>query len=139
MQSQRITAAPAKLKRSGLHRLECAMCATYVYATVAQLEQHGMPLCPVCQQAFEPERIELALMLGRDDAPVVVAWRDLTQAKMMSQDRSLGHQEVLARISAGTLNRMDARALDEIREAQRKASRARRIAAIMPVPEPLPF
>lgn len=64
----RTTAEPGTLKRTGLHRLDCEQqCGAYVYATVAQLEQHGMPFCS-CGARFIPDRPELALhVLPADD------------------------------------------------------------------------
>lgn len=52
----------AEFSREGLHRLECE-CAAYIYATVAMLERHGLPVCP-CGKLFEPARRELARLLG---------------------------------------------------------------------------
>jgi hypothetical protein len=94
----------AKFKRSGLRRLNC----------------------PACSR-FEPERVELALLLGRDDLPVVRALFDRTENK----------EE--ARLRAGVLNNMSVRALDEIRAEQAGIARRRRLAALVPAPEPMPF
>lgn len=126
-------------KRTGLHRLNCPMCPGYAYGTVANLESVGLPAC-ACGETLQPERIELAIMLGLEDAPVVLAWQSMTADKVQSQTRSVGGwQKALQRQGAGTLNRMDVSALEEIRAEQAAAARKRRIAAIMPTPEPLPF
>lgn len=48
--------------RKGLHRLECA-CGAYLYSTVANVEQRGLPSC-ACGERFVPARRELAEILG---------------------------------------------------------------------------
>jgi hypothetical protein len=128
----------AKFKRSGLHRLNCPACSGYTYSTVASLETVGFPRC-ACGEQFEPERVELALLLGRDDLPVVRALFDRTENKEDSQLRSVGRRGVEARLRAGVLNNMSVRALDEIRAEQAGIARRRRLAALVPAPEPMPF
>lgn len=121
-------------KRSGLHRLECEACDGYGYHTVANLEKHGLPSCG-CGSRMVPERLELALLLGVDDAPVVREWRWLTdrkeRAQMPAAKRPCQVSENLASMAE--------RAANEIIADQRKTSRRRRLAAILPTPEPLPF
>lgn len=53
---------PPAFTRKGLHRLECE-CGAYVYAVVANLEEHGIPSCS-CGERFVPARRELAGLLG---------------------------------------------------------------------------
>lgn len=132
--------------RKGLHRLECGMCPCYGYFTVAMLEQLGeAPDCLAreCIGRLEPTELDLAFMLGLDDAAVVVRWRELTHNSELSQLRSVrGTQRAAERRSLGTLNPMDVKAADEIRQERRENARAARLAALRPaprVPDPMPF
>lgn len=48
------------MTRQGLKRLECADgCGCIAYMTLAQLERHGMPLCP-CGAGLVPDDLEVA-------------------------------------------------------------------------------
>jgi hypothetical protein len=125
-------------KRGGLHKLACPTCPGYGYATVANLETVGLPVC-ACGETFQPERLEVALLLGLDDAPVVMALRQRTDDKERSQLRSLRRNGEMVRRLAGTLNDMSAKALEEIRSEQREQARTRRLNALLPAPEPMPF
>lgn len=152
-------------KRSGLHRLECMACTGYTYSTVANLETVGLPSC-ACGERMLPERLELAVLLGVDDGTMRDEIEGLTLDKQRSQERSLGKRMSRAAIEearrAGTVNDMAAKALDEIRTAEREKARARRLAAfglgetveyrkvrgkveeirtrfVLPTPELLPF
>lgn len=120
-------------KRSGLHRLECPACPGYAYGTVANLETVGLPRC-ACGETMQPERLELALMLGVD-SPIVSEWRRRTdrkeRAQMPAARRPCQTSDALANMAE--------RAALEIVAEQRHESRRRRIAAILPTPEALPF
>jgi hypothetical protein len=118
----------AKFKRTGLHRLDCPMCPGYAYGTVANLESVGLPVC-ACGERMQPARIELALMLEADDAPVMTAYR--------SKVSSVAHGQ--AWTGRGGLEQPEQRAVDHIAREQRHAARQRRIAALMPVAQPMPF
>jgi hypothetical protein len=131
-------AKPRTFKRSGLHKLECRDCAAYVYATVAQLEAHGMPVCP-CGAAYVPDELELAFLLGLYDAPVVAEFEQRTHRSELAQQRRIGWMEAQRRHAAGTLNPMSVKAADEMRAERRARARSNRLSAIMPKPEPLPF
>jgi hypothetical protein len=131
-------ATPKPFSRSGLHRLECS-CGNYTYSTVAPIETYGMPMCARCSAPFEPARLELALLLGLDDAPVLAAFMDRTEDKDASQLRRLGRKGVDRKLAAGTLNSMTARAFDEIVAEQRQQSRERRLNALTPTVEAMPF
>jgi hypothetical protein len=132
------TTPGAKFKRGGLHKLVCPGCPGYTYSTVANIEAVGLPRC-ACGETFQPERLELALMLGHDDAPVVEELARRTDDKERSQLRSVGRSGEMLRRFAGTLNDMSAKALEEIRCEQREEARARRLNALLPAPEPMPF
>lgn len=123
----------AKFKRTGLHRLTCTACPTYGYFTVAMLEQAGLPRCwrDGCGETLMPDRIEVALLLGVDDAPVMAAYR----AKV----GSVAHGQASHYAKGRELESPEFRAIESISREQRKAARERRIAAILPTPEPLPF
>lgn len=128
--AQRVTKnKPRKpFARTGLHRLDCDRCSAYVYATVASLETHGFPLC-ACTGTFQPQRLELALMLGCDDSPVMLAY--------VSKTSSVAHGQ--AWTGRTGLAQPEQRAFEQIDADQRAASRARRIAALKPPTEPIPF
>jgi hypothetical protein len=116
-------------RRSGLHKLECD-CGGYVYATVAQLELRGLPCCG-CGERFVPERLELAELLGLMDAPAVAEYRrELSgvlhgQASHGRRGRELRPAELVA--------------AERVERRRRELARKRRLTAILPVPEPMPF
>lgn len=120
----------SEFKRSGLHRLECSGCGAYVYGTVANLERHGMPVCG-CGGGFMPERLELAMLLGLEDAPVVVEYeRELSsvihgQASHVQRGRSVRVPEAVA--------------AERVERDRRERGRAHVLAALRPVAEPIPF
>lgn len=124
---------PAKFKRTGLHRLECPVCSCYGYFTVAMLEDVGLPRCfrDGCGETLQPARIELALMLGAEDAPIYHAYA----AKV----GSVAHGQASHYMKGRECESPEYRAIESISREQRKAARQRRIAAILPVPEPMPF
>jgi hypothetical protein len=135
---------PAPFKRGGLHRLECPDCPCYGYFTVAMLEDAGLPGCfrAGCGATMMPAELELAFLLGADNAPVVEEWRRRTANSELAQCRSLGWERAAERHAAGTLNRMDAKHADEMRQERRLMARERRLAALRPVPlssDPIPF
>lgn len=122
----------AKFKRTGLHRLECPVCPCYGYFTVAMLEAAGeLPSCfsRGCGETMVPARIELALMLDCDDAPVMLAYR--------AKCSSVAHGQAWTGKSG--LAQPEQRAFESISRDQRVAARQRRIAALLPTPEVLPF
>lgn len=134
------TNSPRAFRRAGLHRLECPMCDTYGYFTVAMLEAAGLPQCwrEGCGEPLEPVEVELALMLDVDTARV----RDLfdrTDDKERSQLRSLGRRGLELKQTLGTLNSMSVAALADVNAERRQEARARRLAAIAPSPEPMCF
>ena len=123
----------AKFKRTGLHRLECPTCPCYGYFTVAMLEAAGqLPSCFTrgCGERLQPARIELALMLGAmaADAPVMVAYE--------RKVHSVAHGQAWSRKGQAS---PEMRAAEIIAAEQRKAARQRRIQALMPTPDPMPF
>lgn len=129
--------AAKTFKRSGLHRLECQACPCYGYFTVAMLEKAGqMPRCfaPDCGAEMQPERLELALMLGVD-SPIVHEYHERTIRKQMAQ-MPKGKRPCMR---SEHLDDMGAKAAREIVAEQRHDARQRRIRAILPTPEPLPF
>lgn len=121
-------------KRSGLHRLECQDCPGYAYLTVACLETVGLPSC-ACGGRLVPERLELALMLGVQDAPIVAEYMARTARKERAQYPASRRPCQMS----GALADMGARAAAEIVAEQRQQSRQRRLTALMPTPEVLPF
>lgn len=123
----------AKFKRSGLHKVECPACDGYAYVTVAMVESVGLPSCH-CGEGMVPERLELALLLGVD-SPIVAEWRRRTDRKERAQMPAARRPCQ----SSDALANMAERAALEIVAEQRCEARKRRIAAILPTPEPLPF
>jgi hypothetical protein len=124
-------------KRAGTHRVECPACPTYGYFTVAMLEDIGLPSCwrPGCGETMHPARLELALTLGDDAAPIVAEYRERTIRKEIGQLPKAKRPCMLT----DHLADMGAKAAREICAEQRAEARERRIRAILPTPEPLPF
>lgn len=133
----------AKFKRGGLHKIACPDCSCYGYFTIAMLEEAGLPACfrQGCGATMQPERIEAALLLGADDAPIMSAY--------MAKVSSVAHGQASHYMKGRELESPEFRALfgdpkdvkrypGLIRE-QRAESRRRRIAAILPTPEPMAF
>jgi hypothetical protein len=120
-------------KRAGLHKLECPNCPGYAYSTVANLESVGFPCC-ACGERMQPERLELALMLGVD-SPIVAEYQRRTDRKLRAQMPAAKRPGQLS----DSLADMGLKAAMEIVAEQRLQSRQRRIAAILPTPEALPF
>jgi len=105
------------------------------------LEDAGLPVCwrAGCGDTLAPTEVELALLLDLEDSPLVMAWREMTHCKELSQQRSVGWERAAERHAAGTLNRMDAKALDEMRAERSRVARERRLNALMPTVEAMPF
>jgi hypothetical protein len=119
----------AAFKRSGLHKLECE-CGGYVYATVAQLEQRGLPSCG-CGERFVPERLELAELLGVEDAPAVAEYR----AELSSVLRGQASHGIRGR----ELRPAELVAFERVEQRRRERARSNRLTALLPVAEALPF
>jgi hypothetical protein len=94
------------------------MCDGYVYGTVADLEK-GLPACR-CGETFQPQRLELAMLLEADDAPVMRAY--------VSKVSSVAHGQAWTGRSG--LAQPEQRAYEEISREQRKAARGRRLSAL---------
>lgn len=114
-------------KRSGLHRFECG-CGNYTYSAVAAVESHGRPVCP-CGLVFQPGRIELAFLLGVEDAPIVDEFR--------REANSVCHGQAWT----GDYSHRAAENTVAERLEQRRSDRARsnRLGALLPAVEPMPF
>ena len=126
-----MTARP--FKRSGLHRLDCAamMCDGYVYATVAQCEQ-GLPACR-CGSRFVPVEVELAEILGLEDCAAVDEYRREIESIWHGQE---AHGK---RLGGAKLREPHDLAMARISRRRREDARQRRISALLPTPEPMPF
>lgn len=116
-------------KRSGLHRLEC-VCGAYTYSTVACLEGHGVPSCG-CGEQFAPDEVELAFLLGLEDAPSVAEYRAELSSVMHGQ-ASHGQR-------GRQLRPAESVAAERVSTRRRERARSNRLRAIMPVAEPMPF
>lgn len=116
-----------------MHRLNCTGCDAYVYATVAMLEKHGCPVC-ACGQPFTPERLELALTIGVDH-PAAAELEARTYRKVRAQQP---HARFNGSQLAST-DELQLRALLEISAEQRQTARERRLRAIQPTPDDIPF
>lgn len=110
------------------------MCPGYAYGTVANLETVGLPRC-ACGETLQPTELELAMLLGADDAPVMLEWNDRTERKLMGQKPALVRQ---SRGASVKLDDMGERAMREIVSERRERAR-RRNAAVRRVPEAIPF
>lgn len=120
-------------KRSGLHRLDCGatLCGGYVYATVAQLESLGIPACP-CGTRYVPIEVELADLLGLDDCHAIDEYRREIESIWQGQE---SHARRLDR----TLRDPHTVAMTRIVKRRSEDARKRRVSALRPTPEPLPF
>jgi hypothetical protein len=123
----------AAFKRAGLHPLDCpsATCHGYVYATVAQLEALGLPCCP-CGTAYVPREVELAELLGLEDCAAVDEYRREIESVWHGQE---AHASRLGR----TLRDPHELAMSRIVKRRRDDARRRRVSALLPTPEPMPF
>lgn len=117
-------------KRAGLHRLNCPTCPAYVYATVAALERHGRPVC-ACGTVFVPSEVELADLLGVDCAAVEEYRREVESIWK-------GQAAHGARLGS-RLQDPHTLAMSRIVARRRQEARTRRVAALKPAPEPMPF
>jgi hypothetical protein len=133
----------AKFKRSGLHRLECPMCSCYGYFTVAMLEDVGLPECfrKGCGETMQPAKIELAMMLGADDAPIMHEYEAKVQsvAKGQAPHYAKGRELESPEFRALYGNPKDRKREPGLIAIQRSNARQRRIMALMPAPEPMAF
>lgn len=127
--------------RKGLHRLECGSCDGFLYATIATLEARGLPRCGWCQDTMHPTMLEVALMIGDDNAPAMSAYREKVssvahgQAHTGRDPKSMESPEFRALF--GDVKRPDR---DPGLIAQQRADmRRRKIAALLPTPAPMPF
>lgn len=113
--------------RRGLRPLSCP-CGAKVYATWAQVEQHGLPIHG-CGEPFTPEEVEFAFGLGLDTT-LVAEYRERVRAYMKGQE---GHKN-----RNHTVNDPYGPCAREFEQARAKAARATRLAALRPA-EPIPF
>jgi hypothetical protein len=116
-------------KRSGLHRLACDGCDSYVYATVAQLERAGLPSCG-CGAGFVPDRVELAELLDVD-CPA----RDEYRTELSSVMRGQASHGIRGR----ELRPAELVAFERVEKRRRERARSNRLSALLPAAEPLPF
>lgn len=136
MPKQRTAQSP--FKRAGLHRVECS-CGNYTYSTVAALERYGLLTCP-CGDRFEPTELEVAFILGLDDATVVREYQRRTAGSEMAQARGVGSwQRAAERVTAGTLQPMSVKTATDMRAERRARARSNRLSAIRPAAAPMPF
>ena len=120
-------------KRAGLHKLECpsATCDGYIYATVAQLERHGLPVCP-CGTPYAPTEFELAEILGLEDCAAVDEYRREIESVWHGQE---SHAHRVDR----KLRDPHELAMGRIVKRRREDARKRRVTALLPAPAPMPF
>lgn len=121
-------------KRAGLHRLECPMCSCYGYFTVAMLEAAGeLPLCFArgCGETLQPTELELAMLLDAEDSRPMSEYRRECnsvakgQASHYARGRELRSPEMVA--------------AERVESSRRSSARQRRLSALLPVAEPMPF
>lgn len=116
--------------RKGLHRLECQLCDGYVYATVAQLEARGLPVC-WCGERLQPTELELAMILEAEDSRPMVEYRRECNSVAKGQQshirrgRDVQSPEMLA--------------AERVESSRRRSARQRQVMALMPVAEAMPF
>lgn len=116
--------------RRGLHRLECG-CGGYVYATVSALERFGLPSCP-CGERFEPERVDVAMILGLEDCAAVLEFRREASSVMHGQaPRAIRY--------GGAVRDPELVAAERVEKRRRERARSNRLGALRPAAEPMPF
>lgn len=120
-------------KRRGLRRLECD-CGAAIYATFAQLERHGRPVC-ACGGEFLPDDVELAMALGLEDAPVVIEY----QAAVSSISRGQSGPARSLRTNARKFTDPQQLAAERVERARRERARSNRLGALAPAADPMPF
>lgn len=135
---------PAPFTRKGLHRLTCDQCQGFIYVTISQLEQRGMPPC-WCGERFRPDRYELAAALGMDH-PAEDALRQDGENREAAQCWKMGgyqkHLERMSGIGGSVPANMHERALEALRLEEREAARrrrGRRVGVLVPVVDAIPF
>lgn len=124
---------PKPFTRKGLHRLECSglKCDGFAYLTIARLErnlkEHGRLLVCACGEEMRAESIDLVFALGLDDDRLNADMQRTLLHKESNQRRSLGGTNTVElKRSAGTLNDMFAKTIDDMRQEQRERAHARR-------------
>ena len=118
----------AAFKRSGLHKLECG-CGAYVYATVAMLEQHGLPACP-CGARFLPDRLELAMLLDVECDATAEYERELNRVSRGQASHGIRGRE---------LRPAELVASERVEQWRRDRARTNRLTALLPAAEPMAF
>src|SRR4051812_10825823 len=117
------------MTRRGVHRLECG-CGAVIYSTVPNLERHGLPACP-CGRPFVPESVELAEHLGVSDCDAVREF----QAEMAR----VWHGQAPHAHKGRDMRDPSAIAFERVESRRREMARNRRLAALKPAAEALPF
>ena len=107
--------------RKGLHRLECAMCDGFAYATISQLETRGLPPC-WCGDTLQPDRLELAMHL---DANASRPMRDYQAACNSAAKGQAAHGRA-GRVLKRTPEEI---AAERVQDARSAAVKARRVAS----------
>lgn len=127
---------PAKpFRRAGLHRLECPLCPCYGYFTVAMLERaEQLPACFTrgCAGQLLPVEVELAELLGLEDCAAVDEYRREVESIWHGQE---SHAHRLDR----NLRDPHDLAMSRIVKRRRDDARKRRVTALKPATEPMPF
>jgi hypothetical protein len=126
------------MTRRGVHRLECG-CGEAIYATVPTLERYVkryrlLPVCP-CGGSYEPDNPELALLLGCPCA-VLAEFQERCAEAVRGQNGNrdnpnLRHPATVA--LEGTSRRPG------MLQERRERALERRLAALKPATDPIPF
>lgn len=117
------------MSRRGVHRLECG-CGATLYSTVPNLERHGIPAC-ACGGTFAPESVELAEALGVRDCAAV--------AEYVAELRKVQHGQAPHGLKGRALRPAESVAFERVERRRRELARERRLMALRPAPEPMPF
>jgi hypothetical protein len=91
----------------------------------------GLPLCR-CGDSFVPAEVELAELLGLEDCAAVDEYRRMVESIWHGQE---SHAHRLDR----TLREPHDLAMSRIVKRRRDDARKRRVSALLPTPEPMPF
>jgi hypothetical protein len=130
-------AKPRPFKRAGLHRLECPDCPCYGYFTVAMLERlPGLPACLAahCPGTLVPAELELAMLLGAECAVV-----DEYRREVLSAQHGQAGASGCGRRDTSGWRTPELIAAMRVESRRRDVARSNRLAAIAPVPTPMPF
>jgi hypothetical protein len=103
-------------------------------AAPACLETVGQPSCP-CGETLQPTELELAFILGAEDSRPMVEY--LRKCNSVAKGQAGPGSAHLADTSH--YESPEEQAAKFVEKSRRQSARARRLAALLPAPQPMPF